>query len=261
MQTRRRKKKKKLKYKRLYTLILIIIITVLCIKLISRKNTESISKSNNNVQNSVNNEIIPIEDVPISTIQGQTIVTDADGYVTQYTTSKPNHRKYNEYKQILGSWAERSYWGGTMAENGCGITSMAIIASGYGIDVTPEYFRDKYFPHLDAEKMIPAFKDIGLKCSEFSFSSTQINKRYMAEWLNKGNPILICVNSNRENIWTAASHYMVILDINKEGNFYISNPNGEEGSEKASGWYSASEIIPFIAKIAFIEPLTSDITE
>lgn len=261
-QTRRRKKKKKLKYKRLYTLILIIIITVLCVKFISGKNkeTESVSKSSS-TQNSVNNEVIPEEIVPVSTIKGQTLVNDADGYVTKFTTSNENTRTYIEYKQILGSWSEKSYWGGTMAENGCGITSMAIIASGYGLDITPEYFRDKYFPHLDAENMISAFENIGLKCSDFYFSSTQISKRYMGGWLREGNPVLICVNSTRENMWTAASHYMVILDIDKDGNFYISNPNGEEGSERASGWYTAAEIIPFIAKVAFIEPLTPTETE
>ena len=57
-----------------------------------------------------------------------------DGYFTTFTTVN-NHKK--TYKE---------YWGDTMAENGCGITVMSIILSGYGKDYTPEDLREKYYP-------------------------------------------------------------------------------------------------------------------
>ena len=42
------------------------------------------------------------------------------------------------------------------------------------------------------------------------------------------------VGSEEENNWTTSSHYMVLLDINKDGFVYVSNPNGLDGEEKSS---------------------------
>lgn len=153
----------------------------------------------------------------------------------------------------MGSWAESNYWGGTMTDNGCGITAISIIASGYGSKYTPEYFRNKYYPHLDATKIEKAINSLGIKCTEFYFDSSRINTKYLSDWLKTGRPILVCLDSTKKNIWTEASHYMAILDINENGEFYISNPNGLDESKKASNWYSPSEIIPYIAKALFIE--------
>lgn len=59
---------------------------------------------------------------------GQKNVSGKDGYITTFTTT--NGKTYKEYKQNGdSSWAERYYWGGTMAENGCGITCLATLAS------------------------------------------------------------------------------------------------------------------------------------
>lgn len=76
---------------------------------------------------------------------GQETVKNEDGYFTTFTTEK-NH-KYLEYKQNwTSSWAHNKYWGGTMEENGCGITSLSIILSGYGKNYTPEDLRKNISP-------------------------------------------------------------------------------------------------------------------
>ena len=36
-----------------------------------------------------------------------------------------------------------------MKDTGCGITSLAIVLSGYGFDFTPEDLRKKYYPVMD----------------------------------------------------------------------------------------------------------------
>ena len=192
---------------------------------------------------------------PEQTIAGQIPVEDADGYTTKFTTSHVENSKiYTEYKQNgEASWAEKAYWGGTMAENGCGITSLAIIASGYGKDITPEELRQKYYPHLDSEKIFKVLNNMGIKCSDFCFHDTYISKKYIANWLKTNRPVLVCVDNKKDDKWTASSHYMVILDVNEDGLFYVSNPNGKDGSEKASGWYKADEIIPYIVKALFVE--------
>ena len=74
---------------------------------------------------------------------GSKKVSNKDGYFSTFTTEKNHQKTYKEYKQNgNSSWANNTYWGGTMAENGCGITSMSIILSGYEKNYTPEYLRN-----------------------------------------------------------------------------------------------------------------------
>lgn len=202
------------------------------------------------------NDIIPIRKLTISkNIKGQTKVSNSDGYTTKFTTLNLNHKKtYTEYKQNqYASWENKSYWGGTMAENGCGITSLAIICSGYKLNLTPEYFRKEYYPHLDSTKIQDTLINLGIECSEFYFESRYINKQKISEHLQTNRPVLIALNNKKQNKWTKASHYMVLLDIDSDGNFYLSNPNGIDGTKTSSNWYNPNEIIPYVAKIMFIE--------
>ena len=46
---------------------------------------------------------------------------------------------------------------------------------------------------------------------------------------------------------------MVLLEADDNGYIYLSNPNGEDGTENASGWYSPNEILPYVVKALFIE--------
>ncbi len=202
------------------------------------------------------NDIVPIRKLTSSkNIKGQTKVSNSDGYTTKFTTLNSNHKKtYTEYKQNqYASWENKSYWGGTMAENGCGITSLAIICSGYKLNLTPEYFRKEYYPHLDSTKIQDTLINLGVECSEFYFDSNHINKQKISEHLQTHRPILIALNNKKQNKWTKASHYMVLLDIDSDGNFYLSNPNGIDGTKTSSNWYNPNEIIPYVAKIMFIE--------
>lgn len=190
-----------------------------------------------------------------NSIKGQIPVDNQDGYATTFTTLNKQYQKtYKEYKQNMdSSWCDNSYWGGTMRENGCGITSMAIVASGYGLNITPEDLRKEYYPHLEGEEMKTALKKMGFKCTDFCYHKSYLNKKYIMDWLKTNRPIIICLGSKDENDWTATSHYMALLDINDSGLVYVSNPNGLEGEKKASGWYSLSEILPYTVKALFIE--------
>lgn len=50
-----------------------------------------------------------------------------------------------------------------------------------------------------------------------------------------------------------SSHYMVLLATDDKDMVYISNPNGGENDSKSSGWYNFKEVIPYIAKVLYIE--------
>lgn len=258
------KKKKSLlqriyKKRRLYILIILIILVIaLCIWISPEKTLETGSEaqtttySGETVNTELTNQIN--EEPENSTVLGQTLIPNVDGYTTTFSISNTEYPKtYIEYKQNLGSWAENDYWGGTMTENGCGITAISIIASGYGSSYTPEDLREKYYPHLDSTEIQHSINSLGIECTEFYFDSSRLNTKYISDWLRTGRPVLVCLDSENENIWTEASHYMVFLDINENGEFYISNPNGLDGTVEASGWFDPSEVLPHVAKALFIE--------
>lgn len=136
-----------------------------------------------------------------------------------------------------------------------GITSLSIILSGYGIDVTPEDLRQKYFPVLDNEKISETLtKEYRIKNSDFLYASAYFSPSNLKKYLEEDKPILICLwDKPKNNRWTSKSHYMVLLATDGKDMVYVSNPNGLENDSKSSGWYNFDEITPYIAKVLFIE--------
>ena len=187
---------------------------------------------------------------------GQEKVKNKDGYFTTFTTEDNYKKTYIEYKQNgNSSWSNKEYWGGTMAENGCGITVMSIILSGYGKDYTPEDLREKYYPVMNYEKLSSELSStFGIKNSDFYYDSVHLSDESIIEHLQSNRPIIICAwNNPTDNRWTTASHYMVLLAADNKNMVYVSNPNGLENDSKSSGRYDITEITPYIAKALYIE--------
>ena len=187
---------------------------------------------------------------------GQEKVNGKDGYFTTFTTENPYKKTYIEYKQNgNSSWSNKEYWGGTMAENGCGITVMSIILSGYGKNYTPEDLRKMYYPVMNYEKLSSELSStFGIENSDFYYDSEHLSDKSIIEHLQTNSPIIVCVwNNPTDNRWTSASHYMVLLAADNNNMVYVSNPNGLENDSKSSGWYNIDEISPYIAKALYIE--------
>lgn len=187
---------------------------------------------------------------------GQEKVKNKDGYFTTFTTENNYKKTYKEYKQNgNSSWANNEYWNGSMAENGCGITVMSILLSGYNKNYTPEDLRKKYYPVMDYEKMSNELSKIyGIKNSDFYYDPVHLSNESIIEHLQTNRPIIICVwNNPSDNRWTTASHYMILLAADNNNMVYVSNPNGLENDSKSSGWYDVNEITPYIAKALYIE--------
>lgn len=159
---------------------------------------------------------------------GQEKVKNKDGYFTTFTTVD-NHRKtYIEYKQNgNSSWSSKEYWGGTMTENGCGITVMSIILSGYNKDFSPEDLRKKYYPVINYDNLSKELSSTyGIKNSDFYYDSVHLSNKNITEHLKTNRPIIICVwNKPTDNRWTTASHYMALLATDDNEKVYVSNPN------------------------------------
>ena len=159
---------------------------------------------------------------------GQEKVINKDGYFTTFTTIENHKKTYIEYKQnATSSWSNNKYWGGTMAENGCGITAIATILNGYGKNYTPEDLRQKYYPVLNYDKLSKELLNtFNIKNTNFYYDSVHLSKEKLQEHLKTNRPILICVwNQPHNNRWTTASHYMVLLATDDNDMVYISNPN------------------------------------
>lgn len=159
---------------------------------------------------------------------GQEKVKNKDGYFTTFTTGESHKKTYKEYKQNgNSSWSNNEYWGGTMAENGCGITTLSIILSGYNKNYTPEDLRKKYFPVIDYEKLSNELSSIfKIKNSDFYYDSVHLSNTKIQEHLKTNRPIIICVwNKPKDNRWTTSSHYMALLACDDNGLVYVSNPN------------------------------------
>ena len=187
---------------------------------------------------------------------GQEKVSNKDGYYTTFTTDNSHKKTYIEYKQNGdASWSKNTYWNDYMENTGCGITSMAIILSGYGKNVTPEDLRNKYYPVIDYDSLDKKFSEsYGIQSTGFFYDSVHLSKDYINAHLLTNRPVLICVwNNPIENRWTTTSHYMVLLASDGDSMIYVSNPNGGKNDAKSSGWYKYDEIIPYIAKALFIE--------
>ena len=187
---------------------------------------------------------------------GQEKVKNKDGYFTTFTTEDSYKKTYIEYKQNgNSSWSNKEYWGGTMSENGCGITVMSIVLSGYNKNYTPEDLREKYYPVMNYEKLPKELSStFGIKNSGFYYDSVHLSNESIIEHLQSNRPIIVCVwNKPTDNRFTTASHYMVLLAADDNNMVYISNPNGLENDSKSSGWYDINEVSPYIAKALYIE--------
>ena len=187
---------------------------------------------------------------------GQEKVKNQDGYFTTFSTTQDHQKKYIEYKQNNNfSWSNKEYWGGTMADNGCGITAIATILSGYNKNYTPEDLRQKYYPVLANDKISKELSNtFNIKNTDFYYDNVHLSKEKITEHLKTNRPILICVwNKPNNNRWTTASHYMALLATDDNNMVYISNPNGGKNDSKSSGWYKFDEVIPYIAKALYIE--------
>lgn len=159
---------------------------------------------------------------------GQEKIKNKDGYFTTFTTTENNKKTYIEYKQNgESSWSNNQYWGGSMEENGCGITAIATILSGYNKNYTPESLRQKYYPVLDYDCLSKELsKTFGIKNTDFYYDKNHLSKESLKEHLQTNRPILVCVwNQPNNNRWTTASHYMVLLATDGKDMVYISNPN------------------------------------
>lgn len=150
------------------------------------------------------------------------------------------NRNYKNYKQYLGSYASQSYWGGTVSSDGCGPTSVAIIASGYGIDKTPgdicSIITSSYGNYTNSVNLSSALNDIGLSNSRETASDYGADTaiEHIKNNLQNGNPVLAGV-SGATGKYSSGSHWIAVLSIDSDGDtITVSNPGRSETPQTGS---------------------------
>lgn len=170
---------------------------------------------------------------------GSSTSAESDGYTKTYTA---NGKTYKEFKQGQGTYKEIKYSDGNISSSGCGPTSAAIVASGYGKDYNPgtlvEAAKKKY--HASSFTASPEATGKMLKTAGLDYTETfSLSKEQLKKHLQSGKPVVMSVDNSCGGLFTDHTHYIAILDINKKGNkVYVANP-----SSKASGWIDIDKVI------------------
>jgi len=177
-------------------------------------------------------------------------IIDLEGMeLSTYTNSK--ELTFIEFKQDSGTWASMKYGETTIANEGCSITTISIVASSYGINKTPNEWTPSgnYISILNTIKQFaPNTVAVPIqgngKSDGFAHQNVRnTDKKAIQEHLETGNPVVIHVLGNKKgytNPYTSNQHWMALLDVSEDGKqVYVSNPNKNGGN----GWVDIEYVL------------------
>lgn len=170
-------------------------------------------------------------------------------------------KEYKIFLQTSGPWSSRPYWESVFSCEACGPTSIAIIASGYGNDITPDdtATQCELFMGWTPRTVRPGDKSLGdwnnkaqvlnhygIKTSEFS--GGVINYDRIKNNLKEGRPVMLSVKGfygPRET----GGHFITLLGYDElQNKAFIGDPVGG-----ASGWWDFDVIYSSIQAACYIE--------
>ena len=173
-------------------------------------------------------------------------VVDIDGLELSTYTNKAG-KTFTEYKQNVGPWASMPYGSdGTIKSQGCSVTCLAIMTSGYGYDFTPAKWAGKSLISMSGQAGQYARGSTRISIGEEKHANTIVastNKKDIQDHLKTGDVVIIHVLGSKHgynNPYTSNQHWMVLLDINDSADeVYVSNP----WSGKSNGWENIDEVL------------------
>lgn len=152
----------------------------------------------------VNTQDIPVETTPAPTID----------YSTQTPREYPNVPLYfqTDYPSVL-------YGNSTVAEGGCGITSLAMVATyltGY------EYLPDELAGYFGgrAENNIVRL-EVGAEALGLSYTKPE-NWHKTREELRQGKIAILLMNA--QSVFTESQHFIVVTEITEDGKYMVNDP-------------------------------------
>lgn len=185
---------------------------------------------------------------------GEAEKVDGDGYTQVYTSS--TGITYKGYMQNQGSYKDNHYWdydGGSIARDGCGPASIAVLASGLrqDLDYTPgdvvSMIQEEYGNNAVSydSYMVWAMNKLGMEC-ELTYFPNYANPsaedvQLLQDTLREGKVMMIGTTNPPSIFPYSSGHFIAAVDINEQGQIYIINPNGKEGNG-GLGWFDAEVV-------------------
>lgn len=155
-----------------------------------------------------------------------------EGKAGNYTTFTANGRTYINYKQIEEAYKniKLATYNNTLYKAGCGITSDAIIGSGFGSNKDPIAVNN--LGSRDHQAILRTLTNRSW------VSVNKFNKDEVLNELKRGNPVIVRVEGNG-GFFTTSGHFFTILSISEDGNsIYVSDPASRRDSR--NGWMKTS---------------------
>ena len=160
-----------------------------------------------------------------------------------------NGRNHNLYAQQQGSWAKKTYSQGRYETSACGATSVAIIASGYGNNVTPYDTGTRMYNICGLSNgstttrvtewsvLKQALESYGLNCKML----TNSKKQAVIDHLKSGGTVIMLIHNSSigKSNHKYGGHYVTLLGIDESGKIFLGDPylKGTNNS-----WCEQSEI-------------------
>ena len=169
-----------------------------------------------------------------------------DGYDNVYVSK--TGKMYRNYKQIKGTYAQHvwspTYNGspGTIYNNGCALTSIAVVISGYQhrnvspLDIVNRISNNTGY--VASFNPMVAFSSYGIEATRPQYNS----KSRVINHVQTGKPVIIHVLKEEESTFTDGEHWMAILDYNETTDeLYVSNPSATRPTK--TGWIDADMVL------------------
>lgn len=169
-------------------------------------------------------------------------------------------KEYKVYRQGGGApWASRPYWDGTMSSDACGPTSVAIIATGYGNDVTPADTATQCeilmgltpgVAHPGSglgshQNKTDALNYYGIEVSAYT---ADINYDKIKNHLIDGKPVLLSVSGNYGPRSTGG-HFITLLGYDDlQDKAFLGDP-----VSGCSGWWDLDVVLSAAGHVWYIE--------
>ena len=212
------------------------------------------------------NEIIPKGLLGGATTSDITNTSDGEGYTGIYTPAtlaSEVPKRYREYKQILGSykdhvWIRKTDANGnpvtsTIYRDGCCLTSIATIVSGYKnqdispYDIVMEISRG--VGYMSIFSPATALSEYGLTYSRpflHNYSElSSVQKQAIINHVATGKPVIIYVlgpGNGGLSSFTSGQHWMAVLDYDASTDkLYVSNPSSTLIDK--TGWQDSDYVL------------------
>ena len=124
------------------------------------------------------------------------------------------------------------YGNGTIAQQGCSVTAIAIALSGYGYNFTPSNFSGPLISIFGKTSQYATGSSIVFTRGSDGLAYNQVQTQHKQDIINHlrtGNAVIYHVLGARKgysSIYTSNQHWMVLTDVNADGTqAYVSNPN------------------------------------